>query len=100
MGGRKPKVKAASCDLDDKERVGGDKALSCPHFGCEEIRGWEGGPMAAQELRPSGLSFTFGRGLDSMILKDAFDGVVHDGVAEIFERPLNTSVAPARIVLC
>ena len=56
--------------------------------------------MAAQELRPCGLSSTLGRGLNSMILKDAFDGVVHDDVAETLVRPLNTSLTPARIVLC
>ncbi len=89
-----------SLDLDDKEREDGDKTLSRPHFGCEEIRRCERGPMAAQELRPCGLSSTLGRGLNSMILKDAFDGVVHDDVAETLVRPLNTSLAPARIVLC
>ncbi len=56
--------------------------------------------MVAQELRPPGLSSTHGRGLNSMILKDAFDGVVHDDVAKILERPLDTSLAPAGIVLC
>ncbi len=38
--------------------------------------------------------------LDSIILKDAFGGVVHDDVAEILGRPLDTSLDPAGIFLC
>ncbi len=41
VGCRTNDVNSASCDLDDKERVDGDKTLSRPHFGCEEIRGCE-----------------------------------------------------------
>ncbi len=34
-----------------------------------------------------------------MVNKDSLDGVVHDDVAKVSERTLDTSVAPARIFL-
>ncbi len=83
-----------------EENVVTDQTQNGPHFHAEEIGGSQHVPVGAQKLLPSRPFLTIRIRVHARLLQDLGNRPTSDLVAQILQRPLDASVAPAAVFRC
>jgi hypothetical protein len=91
-------VDATRLKLDDEQDAVTDDAGEREHLDVEEVHGREGAEVGPDECLPGRALTPLGGRLETVVEKDALDGVAVALVAEIGERVAQPCVAPAWIV--
>ena len=84
--------------LNHEEDVEYDETTQAPDLDGEKVGSREYAPVGLEEMAPRRSLAPFRSGVDSIPLQDAGDCRPTDPVADIVERPLDSSVSPAGIL--
>lgn len=91
-------VDLAAADVDEEQDVMGDQTECGPDFGGEEVGCQQAIGVRLDEIGPTGFAFPHWRWIDAVFLKNVFDGLVAQTLAEIEQSPANPSISAGRIL--
>jgi hypothetical protein len=91
-------VNAPGSQLHDEEEIERHQPALRPHLDCCEVNRRQDVPMGFEKGGPRCLSLAVRRRLDAMLFEDIAHGLVRNLVSQVGQRPLDTVVAPSRIL--
>lgn len=88
----------ARSQLHDEEKVERHQPTLRPHLDGCEVNRRQDVPMGFEKGGPRCLSLAVRRRFDAMLFEDIAHGLIRDLVSQVGLRPLDTAVAPGRIL--